>query len=82
VALARYDHIGVEDLPERLQTYRRTAPLPLRDTPTEMPLRELERRHILHVLETVAGNRRLAARMLGVDRKTLSRKLARFDLPG
>jgi two-component system response regulator HydG len=46
------------------------------DMPT---LAEVERRHILAVLEKCGGNRRRAARMLDVSRSTLQRKLA--DLP-
>jgi DNA-binding NtrC family response regulator len=42
------------------------------------PLEEIERRHILRVLDAVKGNRTVAARMLGVDRKTLYRKLGRY----
>lgn len=39
---------------------------------------ELERRYMLHVLRTVAGNKSKAARILGYDRRTLYRKLARL----
>jgi DNA-binding NtrC family response regulator len=42
-------------------------------------LEELERRYIQRVLETVRGNKADAARILGVDRKTLYRKLERYD---
>jgi two-component system response regulator HydG len=42
-----------------------------------MPLAEVERRHILRVLDMVRGNKTLAAQALGLDRKTLRRKLAR-----
>ena len=41
-------------------------------------LAEIERRHILHVLEKVHGNRKRCAAILGIDRKTLHRKLARY----
>jgi len=40
-----------------------------------MTLREVERRHILAVLESVGGRRGEAARILGIDRTTLYRKL-------
>ena len=45
------------------------------DPPT---LAEIERRHILRVLDQVGGNRRRCAEILGIDRKTLHRKLARY----
>ena len=41
-------------------------------------LEEVERRYILHVLHAVGDNRTLAARVLGLDRKTLWRKLQRY----
>jgi Nif-specific regulatory protein len=40
-----------------------------------MPLRQLERRYIEHVLAQVGGNRSAAARLLGIGRNTLLRKL-------
>ena len=43
-----------------------------------VPLEEAERRHILHVMETVQGNKTVAAQVLGLDRKTLRRKLERY----
>ena len=39
------------------------------------PLREVEREYILHVLGTVNGNRSAAARLLGIGRNTLLRKI-------
>jgi len=41
-------------------------------------LEEVEKRYILHVLEAVGGNRSLAAQTLGLDRKTLYRKLKAY----
>lgn len=41
-------------------------------------LAEVERRHILHVLASVGGNKSEAARRLGVSRKTLERKCAEW----
>lgn len=40
-------------------------------------LEELERQHIDEVLRATLGNRTLAAKLLGIDRTTLVRKLAR-----
>jgi len=43
-------------------------------------LREVERRHILRVLEESGGNHAHAARVLGIDRRTLYRKLNKYKL--
>ncbi len=40
-----------------------------------LSLEAVERQHIARVLERAAGNRSLAARLLGIDRGTLARKL-------
>jgi hypothetical protein len=45
-----------------------------------VPLEEIERRYILRVLETVRGNRTAAAHALGLDRKTLYRKLKSYGV--
>jgi two-component system response regulator HydG len=41
----------------------------------------VERRYIERVLEASGGNKTLAARILGLDRKTLHRKLDRWTAP-
>lgn len=45
------------------------------ELPTDWPLTEVEKYHILRVLEAASGNKSRAARTLGVSRKTLERKL-------
>ena len=85
VALSEHEEIGVEDLPEpvRRAGSRSSHPAPAlaAGPPGLLSLAEVERRHILHVLEAVGGNKRLAARILGVDRRTLYRKLEQYDQP-
>ena len=44
------------------------------------PLDEIERRYLLHVLDSVAGNRTKAAEIMGIDRRTLYRMAERFGL--
>ena len=44
-----------------------------------VPLREVERRHILETLEYTEGNRAAAARLLGIDVKTLRTKLRHYE---
>ncbi|RMG11527.1 MAG: sigma-54-dependent Fis family transcriptional regulator [Planctomycetota bacterium] len=77
VALTRNEEIGVEDLPERVRDW---APPPDLDVSEGelLPLEEVERRHILRVLEAVGGNKARAANVLGIGRKTLYRKLERY----
>ncbi len=43
-----------------------------------LPLAEVERRHILRVLESVKGNRTAAAKVLEIGRNTLTRKLKEY----
>jgi DNA-binding NtrC family response regulator len=42
-------------------------------------LREIEREYILAVLEYTGGHRSRAARILGIDRRTLYRKLRELE---
>ena len=46
----------------------------------ERMLEDLERRHILAVLKETGGNREEAARRLGISRKTIDRKCARWNV--
>ncbi|MES1172785.1 MAG: sigma-54 dependent transcriptional regulator [Myxococcales bacterium] len=79
VALTRNESIGVADLPEKIRTYRTSHVLVAATDPTELvPMEEVEKRYILRVLEAVGGNKTLAAQVLGLDRKTLYRKLDRY----
>ena len=41
---------------------------------------EVEKRYVLRVLQTVSGNKSLAAGILHLDRKTLYRKLERWGM--
>ncbi len=81
VALARGERIEVSDLPERLRKPRSDAPPgPGASDGSLLSLDEIERRHILRVLDAVGGKRGRAAEILGVDRKTLYRKLERWGV--
>jgi two-component system response regulator HydG len=76
VALARYDHITVDDLPERVRAFQPSHVVVATDDPSELcTLEEIERRYVLRVLDASGGNKALAARTLGIERKTLYRKL-------
>jgi len=58
----------------------RHSSLPLRGANTAAPLEEIERDHILDVLRQVNGNRMTAAKVLGISRRALYRRLERHQL--
>ena len=79
VALASFDHIAVSDLPEKIRAFQPAQIVLLTDDPsTLVTLDELERRYVARVLEGVGGNKAAAARVLGIERKTLYRMLERW----
>jgi two-component system response regulator HydG len=60
-----------------VRKYTSSHVLVVAESPSEfVALEEVEKRYILRVLEAAQGNRSVAARILGLDRKTLQRKLA------
>jgi transcriptional regulator with PAS, ATPase and Fis domain len=69
--------IGVEDLPDNLR--RQTPSIAHGDIGRR--LADVEREHILRTLRAVKGNKSAAARTLGLNRKTLYRKLRQHRLP-
>ncbi len=77
LALTHHDQITVEDLPDNVRHPGGSEPVPasLVNAGNILPLEEMERRYIHQVLDQLDGNRTLAAKLLGVDRKTLYRKL-------
>jgi two-component system response regulator HydG len=79
VALGSGPIVQVADLPTQLQ-YPTTERLPERNE--LLPLVELERRAILHTLRQTAGDKLAAARILGIGKTTLYRKLKQYHLEG
>jgi DNA-binding NtrC family response regulator len=61
------------DLPARIADLPADPPAP--EAGALLSVAEVERRHILHVLNAVGGNRSEAARVLRIGRRTLYRKL-------
>jgi len=79
VALASFDQITVSDLPEKVRSFQSSQIVLSSDDPsTFVTLEELERRYVARVLEGVSGNKAAAARVLGIERKTLYRMLERW----
>jgi DNA-binding NtrC family response regulator len=81
IALAASDEIHSEDLPPRIQRTGQAAVIVADATRRQVPLRDLEREYILEILRQVGGNKTRAAEILGLDRKTLYRKLDEYNEP-
>jgi DNA-binding NtrC family response regulator len=84
VAVSRGKEIALEDLPDDVRDYQPSkvdlVGVDTSDAVTAMPtMDEIERRYIRQVLGAVAGNKTLAAQILGFDRRTLYRKLDRMN---
>ncbi|HEY4014979.1 MAG TPA: sigma-54 dependent transcriptional regulator [Polyangiaceae bacterium] len=80
VALARFDHVSAEDLPERVRAFKADKIKLVAEQSNEiLTLDELERRYILRALRIVGGNRSRAAELLGLDRRTLYRRIEKYQ---
>ncbi len=79
VALSEHDVVGVDDLPASVLMNRDTPPAAAAgEVPT---LRDVERSHILSVLDKVDGNRAQAARLLGMSERRFYRLLRKYRRP-
>jgi two-component system response regulator HydG len=81
VALTHHDHVTVQDLPEKVAAHRRSHVV-LTDETELVTLEEMEKRYILQILAAVGGSKSVTARILGLDRTTLWRKLERYQIDG
>src|SRR5256714_2894550 len=77
VALGSGPIVHVGDFPSNLQ-YASAEQAP--DKNELLPLGELERRAILHTLRETSGDKLAAARILGIGKTTLYRKLKQYQL--
>jgi two-component system response regulator HydG len=76
VALCRLDEITVDDLPPKVQNHQKRQLVISTAEPSELlTLEEVERRYVRQVLEATRGNKTQAARVLGIDRRSLYRRL-------
>jgi DNA-binding NtrC family response regulator len=87
ITLSQDGRISTDEFPARIRIEHSDHALPplsqddLVDLFFELPsLDELERRYILHVLDATGGNRKRSAEILGINRKTLYRMAARFEI--
>jgi DNA-binding NtrC family response regulator len=80
VLLGKESRIGLQDFPPALVARNNTV-LPLADAVAKAyTLRDLEREYVMRVMESASGNKTEAARILGVDRTTLYRKLEEYKV--
>jgi DNA-binding NtrC family response regulator len=78
VALAEGERIGVEDLPQQVRE-RKGADVLSGAIARGLTLAEIEREYITRVLAAEGGNKTRAAQRLGLDRKTLYRKIEEYE---
>ena len=82
VALCRLDEITVEDLPIKIQEHDQSKLVITTESLEMITLDEMERRYVRHVLAAVGGNKTRAAKLLGIDRRSLYRRLEVPPGPG
>jgi len=82
VILCRDDRITVADMPPRVTGEQTLTRMFDEAAARRMSLDEVEREYLRVVLAGVNGNKTEAAAILGVDRKTLYRKLEEADPAG
>jgi DNA-binding NtrC family response regulator len=79
VTLSRGEKVSPDDLPAAVQGARGDRRVLDEAAENALPLHELEKEYIKKILEKAGGNKYQAAHALGIDRKTLYRKLAEIE---
>jgi len=78
VTLTRGATVTIEDLPERVRSSGQALAIVARSIAKRLTLHELEREYIIETLRQTRGNKTHAAELLGLDRKTLYRKIDEY----
>ncbi|KUG24012.1 response regulator of zinc sigma-54-dependent two-component system [hydrocarbon metagenome] len=81
VVLSRSEYIDADELVP-LMTDSLVADAELSDSTDNMSLDKMEKRSILEMINTCGGNKSEAARRLGITRKTLRKKLDKYEKTG
>jgi two-component system response regulator HydG len=76
--LCRSDTLGIQDLPDAIAEATAKAPSSLTFT-IGTPLEEVENRLVRETLKYTAGDKSLAAQLLGISTRTIYRKLGEVD---
>jgi DNA-binding NtrC family response regulator len=87
VVLCRGEKISARDLPRQVSGGRRGGPGGPADetqlfTRNDLTVKEAEKQLIIHALKETNGNRTLAAKKVGMSRRTFHRKLHTYHLEG
>ena len=82
VASCRLSEITLDDLPHRIQAPAGTLVVAPESRSEMTTLAEMERRYVQYVLGVFHGNKTHAARALGIDRRSLYRRIAQWQLGG
>jgi two-component system, NtrC family, response regulator AtoC len=76
VALTRTSEVAVDSLPDKIRNHRSSRLVIDADDPSELiTLDEMEKRYVRRVLAACGGNKTQAAKVLGIDRRSLYRRL-------
>ncbi len=76
VALTRTNQIALDSLPDKVRNHQSSRVVIEAADPSELiTLSEMERRYVRRVLAACSGNKTQAARVLGIDRRSLYRRL-------
>lgn len=81
VILARQDQVMADDLPPAVTGGQDDFAALEKALDRQLALQDLEKEYIGRILEQTGGNKVRAAQILGIDRKTLYRKLAEPNKP-
>ncbi|MEA2103493.1 MAG: sigma-54 dependent transcriptional regulator [Candidatus Cloacimonadota bacterium] len=76
-AFARYTKINVSDLPDEIVNYNPDEDFNIQKFKS---LNSIEKTHITKILKECRGNQIKAAKILGIHRNTLSRKLKKYNI--
>jgi DNA-binding NtrC family response regulator len=82
VAFAQGASVTPDDLPKRVRADGGVSAIIARSSEQNLSLRDLEREYIFKMLRCTGGNKKRAAEMLGLDRKTLYRRLEEYYADG
>ena len=83
VVLSRSEYLDEQDLPLSIKDNERSedkSVLSKDVVSSNLPLEDVEKATILSTLESTKGNKSEAARRLGITRKTLHKKLKKYDM--